>query len=139
MRLPNYFKFFLLPVVILLLPFSSFSQTTEQKSSIIGNFDSITYNFGSIFAYGWAASTKSGTPVKKVEVYIEDSLTGNAKLGTKRPDVAKVMKKEKWINAGWELGLNKKLKKGAYSCYAIVYGDKDEKTVFRFNKKLVVE
>ena len=56
----------------------------------------------SITVMGWAADLEDGSPVKKVEVLLDNNVVAQATLGKERADVAKVTGRPGWQRSGWE-------------------------------------
>jgi hypothetical protein len=50
---------------------------------------------------GWAADSRSGAPVQKVEILLNGRLAGVAQLGHVRRDVAQALKRNDYLRAGW--------------------------------------
>jgi hypothetical protein len=111
----------------------------KENGSLTGYLDSARYEKGFFKAFGWAADNKEGAPVKKVMVYIDKKLVGQAKLGLARPDVTGAMKKSDWGKSGWELGVKISLNKGMHTAYAVAYNKKDAKKLLINEKSFKVE
>jgi hypothetical protein len=50
---------------------------------------------------GWAADLHDGSPVSKVQIFIDGTLAGNATLGIMRPDLVFIQRSAIYLHAGW--------------------------------------
>jgi hypothetical protein len=84
-----------------------------------GFLDLATYEKGHFRAGGWAADKEDNAPVKKVMVYVDNKILGEAELGIQRGDVATEKKNPNWKNSGWEINKQIPLDKGSHQVYAV--------------------
>ncbi|MFH0788706.1 MAG: hypothetical protein V2B13_13985 [Pseudomonadota bacterium] len=88
-------------------------------TSLQGYLDIVTYEKNHFYATGWAADKEDNAPVKKVMVYLDGKLLGEAELGKEREDVAKVTQNSNWVKSGWVINRKITLDKGAHTVYAV--------------------
>jgi hypothetical protein len=86
-----------------------------------GNLDIGSYRDGTLYAAGWSADLEDGVSVKRVMVYVDNKLVGQAKLGLERPDVGTFFKNPNWVKSGWEIRAKIPLNKAKHTLYAVVY------------------
>lgn len=55
----------------------------------------------SLAAAGWAADRKTGAPVAKVEVRLNDRVVALARVGVARQDVAAALRRSSYLHSGW--------------------------------------
>jgi phospholipase C len=71
---------------------------------------------------GWAADREDGSPVAKVQVYLDGTYVGNATLGYTRQDVANGYNNQNYVRSGWELDYNiGNLAGGSHQFTAVAY------------------
>jgi 4-amino-4-deoxy-L-arabinose transferase-like glycosyltransferase len=66
-----------------------------------GVVDSSTVRDGELVVKGWAADSREGAPVARVEVRIDSAAVGTATLGLERPDVARALGRDDFLRSGW--------------------------------------
>ncbi len=75
----------------------------------IGSFDSLTASVTegkTIYANGWAADNEMGSPITRVDVYLDGVDVANATLGGVRADVANAYGRSDYTNSGWSWSFN---------------------------------
>lgn len=100
-----------------------------------GYVDVIQYQNGRLHVDGWAADSKNGAPVKNVQVFLDNKLFRNAKLGLNRSDVSVNMKRPDWIKSGWVISEKIKLTKGIHKIKVYAINKNNEKNLL-INKKI---
>jgi hypothetical protein len=84
-------------------------------ATLIGWVDSVKQAPGSVDVAGWAADSRSGAPVARIEILLNDKVVGTATTGIVRPDVAQTMKRNDYSRAGWKAHVDLKgMKPGTY-------------------------
>src|SRR5260370_651679 len=54
-----------------------------------------------LWVAGWAADTRTGSPVQSVTVFVDGANVGTATLGIARSDVAAYFNRQDFMNSGW--------------------------------------
>lgn len=114
---------------------TSIDKDSANKPPRGGMIEVVRYGNGELFVSGWAADEEDGAPVKKIEIFVDDKLVGEAELGIERPDVVKHFNNSLWLKSGWRIQVKTPLKKGEHTVYAVVYdkvgGFKKPQSTFR--------
>lgn len=64
---------------------------------------------------GWAADDKTGAPVQKVEVLLNDRVAATAQLGLARKDVVAALRRNDFLRSGWSTRIDlRKYPPGTY-------------------------
>lgn len=100
---------------------TSIDRESVNKPPRGGMIEVVRYDNGELFVSGWAADEEDGAPVKKIEIFVDDELLGEAALGIERPDVVKHFNNSRWLKSGWRMKKKTPLKKGEHMVYAVVY------------------
>ena len=103
-----------------------------------GNLDIVNYGNGILYAAGWSADIEDGVGIKRVAVYIDNKLAGEARLGIERPDVASYFKNPNLVRSGWDIKGKIPLSKGKHTLYAVGY-DKMEAFTKYPEKEFIVQ
>lgn len=76
----------------------------KATPTVMGWIDKATHAPGSgvLEVAGWAADSRTGAPVAKVEVFLSGRVVGLANTGEVRPDVVGVFKRNDFSKAGWK-------------------------------------
>jgi hypothetical protein len=83
--------------------------------TVIGWVDAVKQGPGFVDVAGWAADSRSGAPVARIEILLNDKVVGTATTGVVRPDVAQAMKRNDYSKAGWKAHVDlKNVKPGSY-------------------------
>lgn len=119
----NWFVVFLL-ISVVFIACSKGPETPPPPQSGLntppeGFLDLVTYEKGKIRVGGWAADKEDNAPVKKVMVYVDNKLLGEAELGIQRGDVAAGKQNPNWKNSGWEINKQITLDKGGHTVHAV--------------------
>jgi len=91
----------------------------------VGFYDVAKYEKGVFTGIGWSADKEDGAPLKKVLVYVDGELAGEAEVQIDRPDVAKTFNNDKWLRSGWTMSVKIPLSKGPHSTMALSYDSED--------------
>ena len=87
------------------IPAPSTAQPSGQSGAPQGFIDDAKIEDrlgGKITVNGWAADVQEGSPVKKVEVFLNGKVVAEALLAKERPDVGKTFNRPDWLRSGWE-------------------------------------
>lgn len=114
-------------------------EKAEPNTPPTGFLDGVRYENGFFYASGWAADKEDGSPIKEVQVFVDNKIVGKAKLGIDRPGVATVMKNPKWDRSGWEISVKLPLDKGSHTSYAVAVNKRDAKARLNHEMKFNVE
>jgi hypothetical protein len=109
------------------------------EASIQGFLDIVKYENGRFYAEGWAADKDDNAPVKKVLVYLDGKVLGEAELGKDREDVAKVSQNPNWQKSGWVINKEIKPDKGEHTVYAVAVNKKDAQFKLTNEKNFTVQ
>ncbi len=60
---------------------TSIDKDSANKPPRGGMIEVVRYDNGELFVSGWAADEEDGAPVKKIEIFVDDKLVGEATLG----------------------------------------------------------
>ena len=91
----------------------------------VGFYDVAKYENGVFTGTGWSADKEDGVPLKKVLVYVDGKLAGEAEFLIDRPDVVKTFNNDKWLRSGWTMSVRIPLNKGPHYSMALSYDSKD--------------
>lgn len=91
----------------------------------VGFYDVAKYENGVFTGIGWSADKEDGVPLKKVLVYVDGKLAGEAEFQIDRPDVVKAFNNDKWLRSGWTMSVRIPLNKGPHYSMALSYDSKD--------------
>jgi hypothetical protein len=113
----------------LTIPFLALAQTTDSPpfgsldQAVNASNGSTTLPQGSnLNASGWAADFEDGSPVARVEIWIDGLRVGNATLGGSRPDVASAYHDPRYTNSGWSFTYNiGNLAPGSHTVTAVAF------------------
>lgn len=96
-------KFFAASLAIALVASLSDGAQKGKVPSIRGNVDAATKTGGGAMldVAGWAADDRTGAPVQKVEVLLNDRVVAAAQLGLVRKDVAQTLHRNDFLRSGW--------------------------------------
>jgi hypothetical protein len=79
---------------------------------------------------GWAADVRTGAPIARVEILLNDKVVGIASTGEVRPDVVKAMKRNDFAKAGWKARIDLKgVRPGTYRVAARGWNARGESAV----------
>ena len=83
---------------------------SKPPPTVLGWIDSFKRpaGFSTLEVTGWAADTRSGSPVAKVELLLNGKVVGMAQTGEARRDVAQVMKRPDYLKSGWKAKIDLK-------------------------------
>lgn len=105
------------PAVLSAAPASRAAAKAAQAPvvTVTGWVDSVKQGPGFVDVAGWAADSRTGTPVARIEILLNDKVVGTATTGVLRPDVAQAMKRNDYSKAGWKAHVDLKgVKPGSY-------------------------
>jgi hypothetical protein len=96
----------------------------------VGAYDVVKYENGVFTSIGWSADKEDGAPLKKVLIYVDGKVAGEAKFTIERPDVVNVFSNDRWLKSGWQLSVEIPLDKGTHSSMALSYDSKEALRVY---------
>ena len=95
---------------------------------------------GKIAIAGWAADRAKGTPVHRVEIFLDGSPVGFATVDVPREDVARVVGRLDYAKAGWTAVVDLRgVAPGEHRISAIAQGASGEKQSLRGDKTIRVK
>jgi hypothetical protein len=98
---------------------------TTPNDVPLGSYDVVKYEKGVFTGIGWSADKEDGVALKKVLVYVDGKVVGEAKFEVNRPDVVGVFKNDQWLKCGWQVSAQIPLGKGPHTSMALSYDSKD--------------
>jgi len=110
---------------------------TVPNDAPLGSYDVAKYEKGVFTGIGWSADKEDGAPLKKVLVYIDGKVLGEAELLLNRPDVVGFFKNDRWLKCGWQISAKIPLNSGPHISMALSYDSKDALLITK--KEFVVE
>jgi hypothetical protein len=138
---------FALVVVSLLAVFVASEATSQPadptKSGIEGWIEGVVGDpvaGGKIAVAGWAADRAKGTPVHRVEMFLDGKPIGNATLDVPREDVATALGRPDFAKAGWTAVIELQgVAPGKHRISAIAQGASGDKQSLHGDKTIVVK
>lgn len=98
-------------------------------STVMGWIGPVNHVTGSRFLNltGWAADARSGGPVARVEILLNDKVVGNAVVGDARRDVVQALKRPDFLKSGWKAEVDlKAVRPGTYRLAARAWNARGE-------------
>ena len=95
---------------------------------------------GKVAVAGWAADRSKGTPVYRVEMFLDGKPIGFATLDVPREDVAKALGRPDFARAGWTAVIELQgVQPGKHRISAIAQGSSGDKQSLHGDKTIVVK
>jgi hypothetical protein len=98
---------------------------TAQVGPVLGGIDGISGDLrkgGSMRVIGWAVDSQYGAPVARVDVVLDDLLAVEAKLGDRRPEIARQLNRADADYSGWTATIDlARVEPGRHVVKAFVY------------------
>ncbi|HEX9147801.1 MAG TPA: hypothetical protein VF958_01445 [Thermoanaerobaculia bacterium] len=130
-------------LVLVFLFVASLSATPAQKGkpaaappkpvpTVMGWVDKATHAPGSgiLDVAGWAADSRTGAPVARVEILLNERVVGLASTGEVRRDVVGIFKRNDYAKAGWKARIDlKAVRPGKYRVTARAWNARGESAV----------
>jgi hypothetical protein len=94
---------------------------------------------GKVAVAGWAADRGKGSPVYRIEVFLDGRSAGFATVGVERADVAKVLSRPDYAKAGWTAVIDLQgVSPGAHRISAIAQDAKGTRQSLHGDKRITV-
>jgi len=94
-----------------------------------GSIEIINIKDNNLHLEGWGADMESGSPLKKIDIIIDDKTFGQAILSFQRPDIVLYYKNNSWLNSGWSYSQYLNLPSGKHSLKVIFYDNNNNKKI----------
>lgn len=119
------------------------SNPQREVYKLIGNLDTLSGDIrqGSMVRVaGWAANTRPDAVVQRVDIFINNNVIQTAQLGFQRHDVVNIMKRNDFLNSGWEATFTlPSLPSGIYNITAFAFDSSNVPTPLGGGKIIRIE